>query len=168
MISLRNSILDVCVASFPSPWAAVTLHEPNLCARSVDSAAPRHTSDLREGFEISAASLLRFNTDDCKIHTCLLQLASSQSMPAVAQLFKRTFVSVHLTTVGNERHFLRPAHVFVPDCGETKDMFVPLCCAVTQNDQRLCRETTPSITSCCSSWIFRLSSVWSSSSRSVR
>lgn len=163
MISLRNSILDVCVASFLSPYAAVTLHEPNLCERStLQLPVTPLTSERALRF------LLWFNTDDCKIHTCLLQLASSQSMSAVAQLFKRTFVSVHLTTVGNERHFLRPAHVFVPDCGETKDMFVPLCCAVIQNDQRLCRETTPSITSCCSSWIFRLSSVWSSSSRSVR
>lgn len=25
-----------------------------------------------------------------------------------------TFVSVHLTAVGDERHLLRPAHVFVP------------------------------------------------------
>lgn len=31
----------------------------------------------------------------------------------VAQL---TFVSVHLTAVGDERHLLRPAHVLVPDC----------------------------------------------------
>lgn len=27
-----------------------------------------------------------------------------------------TFVSVHLTAVGDERHLLRPAHVLVPDC----------------------------------------------------
>lgn len=28
---------------------------------------------------------------------------------------QRTFVSVHFAAVGDEGHFLRPAHVFVPD-----------------------------------------------------
>lgn len=59
--------------------------------------------------------------------------------------FQLTFVSVHLTTVGNERHLLRPAHVFVPDCGggerdfcdETSWIWTghsPLSCAVIQSD----------------------------------
>lgn len=41
-------------------------------------------------------------------------------------------------------------------------------CCVTRDKLWQGRRFIPSITSCCSSWIFRLSSVWSSSSRRVR